>query len=171
MPALFYLFHPSPLGQMIVAYRESRICFLAFGSSKRRLLKDLEKSFPDSQWIAEKSSSKSAKLLVRKLNAYFKAMHQKPSIEIEIEGTPFQQKVWSELRKIPLAQTRSYKEIAHQIRRPKAARAVARACATNRIAVLIPCHRVLASNGSLSGYRWGRGLKKDLLRLEQKALA
>jgi AraC family transcriptional regulator of adaptative response/methylated-DNA-[protein]-cysteine methyltransferase len=85
-----------------------------------------------------------------------------------VKTTVFQRKVWQALQQIPRGQTRSYQEIARSIGQPTAARAVARACASNRIAVAIPCHRVVREDGNLAGYRWGLQRKKQLLDLEQR---
>jgi AraC family transcriptional regulator of adaptative response/methylated-DNA-[protein]-cysteine methyltransferase len=89
------------------------------------------------------------------------------TLPLDIQATAFQRKVWTHLQSIPFGATRSYSEVAKAIRRPTAARAVARACATNRIAVAIPCHRVVRENGDMGGYRWGVERKKALLAMEQ----
>jgi AraC family transcriptional regulator of adaptative response/methylated-DNA-[protein]-cysteine methyltransferase len=88
-------------------------------------------------------------------------------IPLDVNGTAFQQRVWKALRDIPVGETRSYREVAESIGQPTAARAVARACATNHIAVVIPCHRVVAGDGAVSGYRWGVERKKTLLEQEK----
>ena len=87
-------------------------------------------------------------------------------LPLDVQGTIFQQRVWKALRDIPVGETRSYSEVAQKIGQPKAVRAVASACAGNEIAVLIPCHRVVRSNGELSGYRWGIDRKAELLKRE-----
>jgi AraC family transcriptional regulator of adaptative response/methylated-DNA-[protein]-cysteine methyltransferase len=91
-----------------------------------------------------------------------------PDLPLDLQGTAFQQRVWAELRRIPSGQTRSYTEVAQAIGQPTAVRAVARACATNKVALLIPCHRVVRSGGQLAGYRWGLARKQALLAEEQK---
>jgi len=88
-------------------------------------------------------------------------------LPLDIQGTAFQQRVWQALRKIPCGQTMSYAEIAEKIGLPKAVRAVAGACAANRAALVVPCHRVVRSDGNISGYRWGRERKRELLRRER----
>lgn len=90
------------------------------------------------------------------------------NIPLDIQGTAFQQKVWSVLRRIEPGETLSYIEVAEHIGRPKAVRAVAAACASNKLAVLIPCHRVISKHGKLSGYRWGIERKERLLEMEKK---
>jgi AraC family transcriptional regulator of adaptative response/methylated-DNA-[protein]-cysteine methyltransferase len=90
-------------------------------------------------------------------------------LPLDIRATAFQKKVWEALRQIPAGETRSYTEVARQIGEPRAVRAVARACATNPVAVAVPCHRVVRSDGDISGYRWGVERKKKLLSNEQGA--
>jgi AraC family transcriptional regulator of adaptative response/methylated-DNA-[protein]-cysteine methyltransferase len=89
------------------------------------------------------------------------------SLPLDIRGTAFQMRVWSELRKIPFGETRSYGQIAENVGNPKAVRAVARACATNPVALVNPCHRVIGADGKLSGYKWGIERKKELLEKEK----
>ena len=89
------------------------------------------------------------------------------ALPLDIQATAFQRRVWSYLQSIPMGATRSYQEVARGIGDPNATRAVARACATNPVAVVIPCHRVVRSNGEMGGYRWGTERKKELLRMEQ----
>lgn len=93
-----------------------------------------------------------------------------PFLDLDIQGTVFQKKVWKEICRIPLGKTLSYKELAEKIGHPKAYRAVALACSQNKHPLIIPCHRVIGSNGNLSGYRFGQPLKKKLLELEQQIL-
>jgi O-6-methylguanine DNA methyltransferase len=89
------------------------------------------------------------------------------NLPVDVNGTPFQLRVWQELRAIPYGETRTYSEVARSLGQPSAARAVARACATNRVALLIPCHRVVREDGSLGGYRWGLDRKRALLDAER----
>ena len=93
-----------------------------------------------------------------------------PDIPLDIRGTAFQAKVWETLRRIPRGETRSYAQIAQAMKQPKAVRAVARAIARNPVAVIVPCHRVVRSDGSLGGYRWGLKRKEELLRSEKSAM-
>jgi AraC family transcriptional regulator of adaptative response/methylated-DNA-[protein]-cysteine methyltransferase len=88
-------------------------------------------------------------------------------LRLHVQGTPFQWQVWEALRRIPAGETRSYQEIAREVGRPTAARAVARACASNRVALVIPCHRVVRETGDLGGYRWGVERKRQILEQEQ----
>jgi AraC family transcriptional regulator of adaptative response/methylated-DNA-[protein]-cysteine methyltransferase len=92
-------------------------------------------------------------------------------LPVEVQGTAFQRRVWNELRSIPMGSTRSYSEVAERIGQPSAVRAVARACATNPVAIVIPCHRVVGKDGSLTGYRWGVERKRALIKMEEASVA
>jgi len=107
--------------------------------------------------------------LTRKVLSHMSGQKISSSLPLDIQATAFQRRVWSYLQSIGFGETRSYSEVATGIRQPSAIRAVARACATNPVAVAIPCHRVLRSNGDLGGFRWGLDRKKALLELEKKA--
>lgn len=87
-------------------------------------------------------------------------------LPLDIQGTPFQQRVWKEMPKVPAGQTISYAELAKRIHSPKSVRAVANACGANKLAIVIPCHRIIGSNGNLTGYRWGLEIKRNLLQKE-----
>ena len=102
----------------------------------------------------------------RQLGEYFAGKRKTFSIPLDLRGTAFQQKVWRALQQIPAGETRSYSQLAAELGQPSAARAVARACATNRIALAVPCHRVNASDGSLAGYYWGLERKRKLQAAE-----
>jgi AraC family transcriptional regulator, regulatory protein of adaptative response / methylated-DNA-[protein]-cysteine methyltransferase len=102
------------------------------------------------------------------LNDHLSGLHPRIDLPLDVVGTAFQYQVWAELRKIPYGQTRSYNQVAQAIGRPKAVRAVGRACATNPTALVIPCHRVVRSNGALGGYRWGLSRKQMLLKRESE---
>ncbi|MDQ3399029.1 MAG: methylated-DNA--[protein]-cysteine S-methyltransferase, partial [Deinococcota bacterium] len=93
------------------------------------------------------------------------------TLPLDVNATGFQERVWAALRAIPYGETRSYREVAEMIGQPNAVRAVARACATNPVALAIPCHRVVSSSGALSGYRWGTGRKQSLLEAERQAVS
>ena len=105
----------------------------------------------------------------RQLNEYFAGKLEKFSLQLDFVGTEFQKKVWSALLTIPFGETRSYAQIAEQIGNPKAVRAVARACASNPVSIVVPCHRVIREDGSLAGYRWGLSRKEQLLAQERAA--
>lgn len=111
---------------------------------------------------------KTLKKCVKQLREYFKGERKKFTVTLVLEGTPFQKKVWRELQKIPYGQTATYGEIARRIGKPKAARAVGGACNKNKIPIIVPCHRVIGSGGSLVGFAGGLSLKSKLLQLEAK---
>lgn len=162
-----YTIVDSPLGKMLVAATEKGICSISFGDEETELLNELKKEFFAA--VVEKNDSvlkESVKVILKSLNGE-KAILNLP---LDLRASAFQMRVWSELRKIPYGETRSYGQIAENLGNPKAVRAVARACATNPVALATPCHRVIASNGKLSGYRWGIERKEQLLRQEKKNL-
>jgi len=155
----------SPLGRMLIAATDKGICSIQFARSDGELIEGLKREFPfavrkpdeDGQLRAWTQTLRS-KMAGHELNA---------ALPLDIRATVFQRRVWTYLQSIPFGDTRSYKQVAKAIGQPSASRAVARACATNPVAVAIPCHRVVREDGSTSGYRWGVERKKALLRLER----
>lgn len=160
---IFYTVMNSPLGRLLVAATERGLCTVQFGDSEQKLEQDLRQGYPTAQIQRDEARLSP---WITALQEYFRGrkLDLKPSIDIQ--ATAFQQRVWQELQKIPYGQTRSYSEIARAIGRPQAARAVARACATNPVAIVIPCHRVIREDGSLGGYGGGLARKRALLSLE-----
>ncbi|MBA3655993.1 MAG: bifunctional DNA-binding transcriptional regulator/O6-methylguanine-DNA methyltransferase Ada [Gemmatimonadaceae bacterium] len=150
------------IGRVIVAATQKGVCAVMIGSRETDLIEQLRAEFPRA--LLTKGTSAQAKLVasVVKLVEGGRAKQ----IDLDVGGTPFQWKVWEALRKIPVGETRTYGEIARSIGKPNASRAVGRACATNRAAVLIPCHRVVRGDGATGEYRWGADLKQRLLRRE-----
>lgn len=159
-----YTIVPSDLGKVLVATTPRGVCAVRFGSNDRNLEKELRQEFGEAEIQRDDQALGPMAEKVRKL---FAASIPAGSIPLDIQGTAFQQRVWSALRGIPRGETRSYAEIAKQIGKPKAVRAVANACASNPVAVLVPCHRVVPKNGGVAGYRWGVERKRALLRAEQ----
>jgi AraC family transcriptional regulator, regulatory protein of adaptative response / methylated-DNA-[protein]-cysteine methyltransferase len=156
----------SPLGRMLVAATDKGICSIAFGDSEAALLKGLRVEYPKAQF------KRAEAVLHRWIGALLQQMFGEPSqtpLPLDIRATAFQRRVWQHLQSIPFGSTKSYAEVAREIGEPNATRAVARACASNRLAVAIPCHRVVRSDGSLGGYRWGLERKKRLLEREASA--
>lgn len=151
------------LGTILVAQSEKGICAVLLGDEPQYLLDDLRQRFPNTTLAAGDNSSK--KIVMKIIDAI-----EKPqltlTLPLDIRGTLFQQRVWQALQKIPTGETRSYRDIAEAIGSPKAVRAVAGACAANAIAIIIPCHRVVRTDGKLSGYRWGVERKQKLLQQE-----
>ncbi len=158
-----YGFAASPVGRMLVAATEKGLCSIEIGESERALEKRLKARFPNAELRAD---AKTAAAAGRALSSVLNAKGAAPDIKLDARGTAFQRLVWDALRKIPAGRTKTYAEVARDIGRPSAVRAVARAIATNNIAIVIPCHRVLGAGGKLSGYRWGPERKRRLLALE-----
>ncbi|MGH9524832.1 MAG: bifunctional DNA-binding transcriptional regulator/O6-methylguanine-DNA methyltransferase Ada [Terriglobales bacterium] len=152
------------LGRLLVATTERGVCAARFGDSSRALLSELRSEFPVAE-IEENVTGNSS--LVQRVVACAEGHAVDPDIPLDIRGTAFQAKVWETLRKIPRGETRSYADIAKAIREPKAVRAVANACASNPVAVVIPCHRIVRSDGAPGGYRWGIERKEKLLKRER----
>jgi AraC family transcriptional regulator of adaptative response/methylated-DNA-[protein]-cysteine methyltransferase len=159
----------SPLGLMMIGATDRGICFLQFGDSREGLLESLRGEYPAAAIVPmEEPPSPEFEGWMDGLMNYLKT-GQAANAPADVRGTAFQMKVWNYLQGIPRGQVESYTEVAAGIGEPKAVRAVARACATNRVAILIPCHRVIRGDGELGGYRWGMGRKRALLELERKS--
>lgn len=154
------------LGSIMVAQSERGICAILMGDDPDELARDLQNRFPHAQLVGGDSEFEQ---LVAKVVGFVEAPAIGLDLPLDIRGTAFQQRVWQALREIPIGKTASYLEIANQIGSPKSVRAVAGACAANALAVAIPCHRVVRSDGGLSGYRWGVERKRTLLDQEASA--
>ncbi len=155
----------SPLGKLMVAATERGICSVSFADTAEELEKELRAEFFAAE-IVENDSR-----LLDAVTAILKGLDGERTIlrlPLDIRASAFQMRVWSELRKIPFGETRTYGQVAEQIGQPTAVRAVARACATNPAAIVMPCHRVIGSDGKLTGYRWGIERKAKLLKIEKK---
>ncbi len=154
------------LGAILVAQSARGICAISLGDHPEALLRDLQDRFPQARLIGDDAEFET---LVARVIGFVEAPGIGLELPLDIRGTAFQERVWQALRQVPPGQTVSYAEIARRIGRPKSVRAVAQACAANQIAVAIPCHRVVRSDGALSGYRWGIARKQALLETEAKA--
>lgn len=154
------------LGVVLVAASEMGVCAILFGDDAESLRNDLKKQFPRARLVG---GDEAFEALTTKVIDFVEAPRRGLDLPLDVRGTAFQHRVWDALRRIPAGATASYAEIAKAIGAPKSVRAVARACASNRIAVAIPCHRVVASDGSLSGYRGGVERKRALLVKEAKS--
>jgi len=152
------------LGRVLVGMTARGICSVAVGDSEDLLLAELREAFPKARLLP---AGDKLDQTVRAVVAYIDQPRDLGELPLDIRGTAFQQRVWQALCRIAVGERRSYTAIAEEIGQPRAIRAVARACAANRIAVLIPCHRVVRSDGSISGYRWGRQRKQALLEHER----
>jgi AraC family transcriptional regulator of adaptative response/methylated-DNA-[protein]-cysteine methyltransferase len=162
--AIRYTCADSPLGRMLVAATERGICAIQFACSDGELMEGLKREFP---FAARKVDEGGLRSWVSALLRHMRGKDLDSSLPLDIRATAFQRRVWAYLQSIPFGATRSYSQVAKGIGRPSATRAVARACATNPVAVAIPCHRVVREDGSMGGYRWGTERKKVLLEIEQ----
>lgn len=161
-----YGFMLSELGLMVAAFRSSELIFLQFGDSRSSLFHMLKGDFPQSVFtlVSERSQ------LMRRVSSWMNGVSGKQTnhsgLSLALQGTRLQQAVWCYLQTIPRGEVRTYAEVAKGVGAPRAVRAVASACAKNRIALVVPCHRVVRSDGSLGGYRWGLERKKRILEAE-----
>ena len=167
--AISYATVRTPLGLMMLGATDRGLCFLEFGSSDDDLLASLREEFPSSTLLAmEKPYSDQFLRWMQALTGYLEDQRAVQAMPLSLHGTAFQLKVWSYLQTIPAGSTQTYSEVAQAIDRPRAVRAVASACAANRIAIVVPCHRVIRGDGGLGGYRWGLDRKRNLLDLEKR---
>jgi AraC family transcriptional regulator of adaptative response/methylated-DNA-[protein]-cysteine methyltransferase len=162
-----YAMLETSLGKLLIATTARGICSIRFGESDTALLRELKRDFQAAKIVHDDAGLQAVGEQVRRL---LEASTATVDIPLDIQGTAFQQKVWEILRRIPRGETRSYSEIAQSIGQPKAVRAVANACASNPVALVVPCHRVVQKNGSLAGYRWGVKRKAALLEQERSAV-
>ena len=153
------------LGSVLVARSERGICAILLGDDPHALVRDLQDRFPKA---ALSGGDKTFEKLVARVVGLVEAPQRGLDLPLDVRGTAFQQRVWKALLRIPAGNTASYAEIAAAIGAPKSARAVAQACAANELAIAIPCHRVVRSDGALSGYRWGVERKRKLLARERR---
>jgi AraC family transcriptional regulator of adaptative response/methylated-DNA-[protein]-cysteine methyltransferase len=165
-----YATAPSPLGRMLVAATPFGICAIAFGRDDADLTADLRQRFNKAQlvpakgntgWLADAVAFVASQTTEHPLAATF---------PLDVRATAFQQRVWKALQQIPRGETRSYSDVARELGKPSAARAVAAACSANPVAIAVPCHRVVGQDGSLAGYRWGIDRKRKLLTAEAAPL-
>jgi AraC family transcriptional regulator of adaptative response/methylated-DNA-[protein]-cysteine methyltransferase len=170
----------SPLGRLLVGATDRGISALYLGESDGMLRAALRKEYPSADLFLDnpghgaKSNRErnrgSLGAWVGKILAHLRGQEPHLDLPTDVQATAFQRRVWEELRKIPYGATKTYTEVARAIGRPAAIRAVARACATNPVSVVVPCHRVVRQDGNLAGYRWGIGRKRALLEKEGKAV-
>jgi len=159
-----YTFADSPLGRMLIATTDKGICAIQFADSDEELEHGLKHEFPFAIRRRDDGALKSWK---ETLLQQMRGRRLSSALPLDIQATAFQRRVWAYLQKIPFGETRSYAAVAKEIGNPSATRAVARACATNPVAVAIPCHRVVRESGEMGGYRWGVKRKEALLEMEQ----
>jgi len=154
------------LGAILVAATDKGVCAIEFGDDPEALVRALQDRFPKAQLLG---GDEAFERLVAKVVGFVEAPAQGLDLPLDIRGTAFQQRVWKAIRAIPPGATASYRDLAKRLGAPKAVRAVAQACGANDIAVAIPCHRVVRTDGSISGYRWGVARKRALLAREKAA--
>jgi AraC family transcriptional regulator of adaptative response/methylated-DNA-[protein]-cysteine methyltransferase len=155
----------SPLGRLLLAATMRGVCRVMIGDHDRALEKDLREEYPAAT-VRRNDGILSAQ--VRTLLDHLRGTSPHVDLPLDVRATAFQWRVWRHLQAIPYGETRTYREVAAAIGKPTATRAVARACATNPVALLIPCHRVIGTDGSLRGYRWGVERKEKLLAQERR---
>jgi AraC family transcriptional regulator of adaptative response/methylated-DNA-[protein]-cysteine methyltransferase len=159
----------SSLGRLLVAATERGVCSITLGDSDAELTRALFAEYPNAAIDSKDTSiSPSLNLWLQQVLSSLNGKTQRIDLPVDLQATAFQWRVWEELRRIPLGSTRSYQEIARAIGKPNAVRAVARACASNRLALVVPCHRVIREDKSLSGYRWGIERKRKILEYESE---
>ena len=163
--AIRYTCADSPLGRMLIAATERGICTIQFARSDGELIEGLKREFP---FATRKSDQAGLQSWVDSVLKHMRGKALDSSLPLDIRATAFQRRVWTYLQSIPFGATRSYSQVAQAIGQPSACRAVARSCATNPVAVAIPCHRVVREDGSMGGYRWGIERKKALLEMERQ---
>lgn len=165
--AIRYHIADSPVGRMLVGATERGICAVTFGSSDAELEAGLRQEYPNA--ILEPREDEDLRLWTSAILHHLAGEEDAPrlALPLDVRATAFQWRVWKALQEIPRGETRSYGEVAAALGQPSAARAVAQACASNRVALAVPCHRVIRGDGVSGGYRWGEQRKRRLLELEQ----
>ena len=157
-------FADCPFGRLLVGATGKGVCFIGFAEPDAALLGDLRRRFPKAEIVADDLALADT---VRAVLDFLEEPKRALDLPLDLRGTAFQQRVWQTLSRIPAGQTRTYAELAEMIGNPRAVRAVARSCATNPVALAVPCHRVVGSDGTLTGYRWGVPRKQALLAREK----
>lgn len=163
-----YAIANSDMGRLLVARTPRGVCAVTFGDDDKKLAENLENEYPQAKIERDEKALKES---VGSVIQYLKGKDKSLDLPVDVQATAFQMQVWEILRKIPYGETLSYTQVAEKLGDKKKVRAVAGACAKNRVALVIPCHRVIGSGGNLSGYRWGIERKKQLLDKESKIAA
>jgi AraC family transcriptional regulator of adaptative response/methylated-DNA-[protein]-cysteine methyltransferase len=160
-----YTMVDSPLGRMLLAATENGVCAISFGDSDTVLLENLRREFPKA---ALQRGETTLRTWARAVLDQLQTRRPLPQLPLDVQATAFQRRVWEHLQSIPYGATKSYGDVARAIGQPSGSRAVARACASNPVALAIPCHRVVRGTGTLGGYRWGIERKRLLLQMERR---
>jgi len=153
------------LGKVLVAATERGVSAVYLGESERSLVEALKKEYPRAELFRAAGEERWLQEIVRRVEGAPPSM----DLPLDVQATVFQRRVWQELQKIPRGTTRTYTQVARALGKPRSVRAVARACATNPVSIVVPCHRVIRTDGSLAGYRWGLSRKEQLLARERAA--
>lgn len=158
-----YIFYKASYTDTLIAQKNNRVCALILGDDRNKMLKELYTDF-NNEVFTEKNERTNIDNVVISTIENPKSQH---FIPIHFTGTELQVKIWEQIKTIPAGQVKSYSDIAKDIGLPKTSRAVANACAANKIAILIPCHRVVKKGGALSGFRWGDNVRHAIMKLEK----
>jgi AraC family transcriptional regulator, regulatory protein of adaptative response / methylated-DNA-[protein]-cysteine methyltransferase len=150
----------SAFGPVLVARSISGVCAILIGAHDDELVTDLAARFPEAKFVANEAVAQDD---LAKVIRFVDKPSERLDLQLDLRGTPFQRRVWEMLRTIPVGTTMTYTELARAIGAPNSVRAVANACASNPIAIAVPCHRVVGTDGGLTGYRWGVERKRELL--------
>lgn len=157
----------SPFGWIVVGATQRGLCWLALAGTKADAEATLREEFPEAALDRDPSLASLVDAALASVREDNDLVRSQSPAQLDLRGTVFQLRVWNALRQIPRGQTRTYSQLAREMGEPNATRAVARACALNRVSVLVPCHRVVGADGSLTGYRWGVERKRKLLDAER----
>src|SRR5882672_1767344 len=163
--SIAYCCFPTPLGMVLVAATARGVCSIKLGDDPAKLRRLLGEEFSQAQRVDEPAALKPFR---EKILSFLAGDQSLLNVPVDVRGTVFQRKVWDELRRIPAGETRTYKQIARAIGAPAAVRAVGSACGANPVALLVPCHRAIRTDGGLGGYAWGLARKQRLLELERR---
>jgi AraC family transcriptional regulator of adaptative response/methylated-DNA-[protein]-cysteine methyltransferase len=163
---LGYTIAKSPLGKVLVAATERGVSAVYLGDDESKLVAELREEYPRAEIAA---ASEGFERWVKEVLLRIEGRPPHIELPLDLQATAFQRRVWKELQRIPRGRTRTYAQVARSLGQPKAARAVARACATNPVSIVVPCHRVVRQDGALAGYRWGLSRKEELLASERSS--
>src|SRR5712671_4947138 len=161
-----YTVAKSPLGKVLVAATERGVSAVYLGDAESALIAELREEYPRAEIAPARDSYQK---WVREIVQRTEGKEPRLELPLDLQATAFQRRVWQELQRIPRGRTRTYSQVARSLGQPKAVRAVARACATNPVSIVVPCHRVIREDGTLAGYRWGLSRKEQLLAQERVA--
>ena len=161
---LGYTIAKSPLGKVLVAATERGVSAVYLGDDESKLVAELRNEYPRAEIAA---ATEGFERWVKEVLLRVEGRPPHIELPLDLQATAFQRRVWKELQRIPRGRTRTYAQVARSLGQPKAVRAVARACATNPVSIVVPCHRVIRQDGALAGYRWGLSRKEQLLASER----